>query len=381
MHATQCSECGSFTASSSAEGPRDLDISVVPPGTPTRHHELLASNLPPEGTELTFIRAVVSKTGARIAYLDDEIPRLRDRLIQLKEERKALSIYHSQNNAILSPLRRMPPEVLCDIFSWTLPSVNDGLWHCKFNTKCSPWVLTQICSRWRATAFSTPSLWSLVVLDYTHDHNLPSDLSAYSLPMVDTQIQRAQKIRVHFYGCTNRIARPQVEMFQCLAKHSSRWEELAIQLTPDLFPLLATLSDRLQSLRRLWIQWDQAESQAGVGTIGAFRVAPRLVDVGTSGEHGPIPMLLPAHQLTRYQSSGPWEMHLSILKVAQNLVEAHIEILGSSLEHHDTDIVDLLSLQRLYVSHTEILAYLKTPALKEIGFYLQDDDSNPLDSS
>ncbi|KAJ7122999.1 hypothetical protein C8R44DRAFT_981238 [Mycena epipterygia] len=352
MHTTQCSECGAFSTSLSADGPNDLDINA----SPARHHELLTTNEPPDDAELAFIRAVISKTHARMAYLDTEISRLQ----QLEEERAALSTYHSQNIAILSPLRRIPPEVLCEIFLWTLPSAHEALRH---------------RSRWRAAALSAPSLWSLVVMEY---HDLPwlSTPSVYPLPMVQTQIQRAQKIKLHFYGSMQRSARPQVEMFRCLVEHSPRWEELSIELTPALLPLLANLRNRLQSLRRLWIQWDGAESQAGVESIDVFHVAPRLVDVGTNDEHRPIPMLLPAHQLTRYESTAPWEMHQTVLKLARNLVEAHLES-GDPLPDHG-DIVDLLCLQRLYVSHTELLTYLKTPALKEIAFYFQDDDPSPL---
>ncbi|KAJ7123583.1 hypothetical protein C8R44DRAFT_670182, partial [Mycena epipterygia] len=78
----------------------------------------------------------------------------------LEAERASLSSHLAQNNAILSPLRRTPPEVLGEIFSWTSPSVNvfkQG----DFGIADSPWVLTHISGHWRAVAHSTPSLWSL----------------------------------------------------------------------------------------------------------------------------------------------------------------------------------------------------------------------------
>ncbi|KAJ7683132.1 hypothetical protein B0H17DRAFT_942197, partial [Mycena rosella] len=119
----------------------------------------MASNTPPQDAELVFIRAVVSKTGARLADVEKEISGLRRRLQQLEEERASLSKYQAQNNAVFSPLRRMPPEVLAEIFSWTLPSLFEATNRPKFDTKHSPWVLTHISSRWRAVALSTPSLW------------------------------------------------------------------------------------------------------------------------------------------------------------------------------------------------------------------------------
>ncbi|KAJ7753135.1 hypothetical protein DFH07DRAFT_709866, partial [Mycena maculata] len=97
--------------------------------------------------------------------LDDEISRLQDRLKLLEEQRASVSTYRAQNVVILSPLRRMPPEVLGQIFLWTLTSDVARNW-CNFSTKDSPWVLTQISSHWRSISILIPSLWSRINLDY-----------------------------------------------------------------------------------------------------------------------------------------------------------------------------------------------------------------------
>ncbi|KAJ7693173.1 hypothetical protein B0H17DRAFT_910550, partial [Mycena rosella] len=96
----------------------------------------------------------------RLSLLDKEITWRRNLLQQLEEERASLSTYHTQNTAIIPPLRWMPPEILVKIFLTTLPSVHEAT---SGNTGIaqSPWVLTHISSRWRAVALSTPSLWSL----------------------------------------------------------------------------------------------------------------------------------------------------------------------------------------------------------------------------
>ncbi|KAJ7691902.1 hypothetical protein B0H17DRAFT_872627, partial [Mycena rosella] len=131
----------------------------------------LSSNEAPLELDLAAVKSVISDTDARLVCLDTKISRLQDRLKRLEEERAAVSRYHAQNNAILSPLRRMPPEVLGEIFSWTLPSARDAVALgrrgttsiCGSDVGSSPWILGHISSRWRAIALSTPSLWSLVV--------------------------------------------------------------------------------------------------------------------------------------------------------------------------------------------------------------------------
>ncbi|KAJ7691917.1 hypothetical protein B0H17DRAFT_909307, partial [Mycena rosella] len=116
----------------------------------------LNTNEPPLDSDLVSIQSIISNTSAHLSALDSEISRLQHQLKQLEEERSAVSRFHAQNKSILSPLRRMPIEVLGEIFSWTLPSVRDAV-----AESISPWVLGHISSRWRAIALSTPSLWSL----------------------------------------------------------------------------------------------------------------------------------------------------------------------------------------------------------------------------
>ncbi|KAJ7691951.1 hypothetical protein B0H17DRAFT_851561, partial [Mycena rosella] len=123
----------------------------------------LTSNEVPLELDLPAVKSVVSQADARLVCLDTEISRLRDRLKQAEDERAAVWSARVRSSAILSTLRRMPPEVLGEIFSWTLPSVGEAL-DPKFGVGRSPWVLTHISSHWRAVAISTPSLWSLVAI-------------------------------------------------------------------------------------------------------------------------------------------------------------------------------------------------------------------------
>ncbi|KAJ7483431.1 hypothetical protein FB451DRAFT_1084598 [Mycena latifolia] len=205
---------------SSSEGEQcNPDINVAPV---TRHHGLLASNEIPLESDLTAIKSVISKIGARLAWLDTEISSIRGqiqpseeelaipldspvqnnsvftqiyvpryRLKRLEEERAVLSSFRSQNNAILSPLRRIPPEVLGQIFSWMLPSIISAMMAQSGSDVIgnSPWVLGHISSRWRAVALSTPLLWSLVAIDFDQ-----SVLSWFSLRVIEAQIMRARKL-------------------------------------------------------------------------------------------------------------------------------------------------------------------------------------------
>ncbi|KAJ7607906.1 hypothetical protein FB45DRAFT_763797, partial [Roridomyces roridus] len=131
--------------------------SPAPPQAGTRHYTLLHSNELPHFSEIPFIQSTSSRIDARLAILDKEIARLE----QFAAERAVLVSYGSQSKAALSPMRRMPNEILIEIFVLTVPSVeSDGSWACTFSLQKSPWVLTHVCSRWRAVAISTSALWS-----------------------------------------------------------------------------------------------------------------------------------------------------------------------------------------------------------------------------
>jgi hypothetical protein len=142
----------------------------------------------------------------------------------------------------------MPPELLHEIFSWTLPSIKEALDMGRFEMGQTPWLLTQINSRWRAIVISTPSLWSRIVVDYQNTS------SAYSLPLITAWLG-SLKLKIHFHVSQGMNSRA-INVFNLLSQHSSRWEELSFGLTSELVPTLAALHDRLPSLRRLWVQWN-----------------------------------------------------------------------------------------------------------------------------
>ncbi|KAF8211033.1 hypothetical protein K438DRAFT_1569716, partial [Mycena galopus ATCC 62051] len=153
-----CSKCGALATSPSREASQQ-----APPGT--RHYTLLNTNEPPEDSDVILARSVISNVDTLLASLDNEISQVQEKLRQLQDERALLSSYRTRNEAILSPLRRMPSELLAEIFSYTLPPVEDvSMFECRFDIARSPWLLTHVSSHWRAVAHSTPSLWSQIVI-------------------------------------------------------------------------------------------------------------------------------------------------------------------------------------------------------------------------
>ncbi|KAJ7124355.1 hypothetical protein C8R44DRAFT_875400 [Mycena epipterygia] len=144
-------------------------------------------------------------------------------------------------------------------------------------------------------------------------------------------------------------------------------------LTSDLAPLLPGLRGRLPSLRRLWAI---AESQAGpLESVDCSESASSLVDAGFLNELRYVPTLLPSHQLTHYNLDAPWEIHKGVLTAASKLVQAHIHAsFNDETLPYPGEIIDLLHLERLFLSHERILTYLRTPLLQDIGFAVDQEE-------
>ncbi|KAJ7623724.1 hypothetical protein FB45DRAFT_1061602 [Roridomyces roridus] len=292
--------------------------------------------------------------------MDTQISNLRAQLIQLEDERSVLAESHQQHKAIMSPLRRMPPEILANIFLYTLPSSSEIAHSSESKTTQSPWILGQICSRWREIALSASSLWSII-----HVSTKPNPLA-----MIQTQIDRARMLKIHYYSPKDGDSSPEIlKFFEFLSEHSARWEELNIHLTNSLAPHMVALKGRLPSLRRLWVRWNAASADAAIESLKCFETCPSLKEIALARKDNvpqPLSVLFPATQLTTYRVRCPWKTHRDILRRASNIVEAKISVPSSDEPWSVPEVIDMTLLQRLYVSPSNVLEYLRAPALTGI---------------
>ncbi|KAJ6507352.1 hypothetical protein C8R47DRAFT_91061 [Mycena vitilis] len=75
---------------------------------------------------------------------------------ELVEERDMLNSYVEAHRALVSPIRRLPLDIIEEIFMACLPSSRN----CVMSAKEAPVILGRICSSWRAISFSIPRLWA-----------------------------------------------------------------------------------------------------------------------------------------------------------------------------------------------------------------------------
>ncbi|KAJ6565875.1 hypothetical protein DFH09DRAFT_984160, partial [Mycena vulgaris] len=117
---------------------------------------LLTGNDVPEPSEISSVLRVISDCQARLDVLDFQIESLQTILAQLSSERNETADCLRQSRAIVSPVRRVPPEILCEIFALTLP------WDRRVSERTAhqpPWRLGHVCAPWRQAAIAYPALW------------------------------------------------------------------------------------------------------------------------------------------------------------------------------------------------------------------------------
>ncbi|THU99847.1 hypothetical protein K435DRAFT_560503, partial [Dendrothele bispora CBS 962.96] len=93
---------------------------------------------------------------------DKEIRQLERTLAVIRSMAGDLKERIKETFFLLSPVRRLPNEILGEIFKFSMSS--GSVFSC--TKQPSPSFLT-VCLRWRTIALSTPSVWQSITLDYS----------------------------------------------------------------------------------------------------------------------------------------------------------------------------------------------------------------------
>ncbi|KAF7376871.1 F-box domain-containing protein [Mycena sanguinolenta] len=116
----------------------------------------LGTNYCPTDEEILEINALLVEPILRLKGLDDEITKFQKSIDQLAEERSRVAAYVEGHRALISPVRRLPLDVIQELFVACLPTHRN----CVMNASEVPLLLGRVCNSWRAISLSTPRLWS-----------------------------------------------------------------------------------------------------------------------------------------------------------------------------------------------------------------------------
>ncbi|KAF9265532.1 hypothetical protein L218DRAFT_898335, partial [Marasmius fiardii PR-910] len=121
-------------------------------------HVLGTNHAPSTEHEIQSIQSFLLEPQRKLDVLNHQITQLEETLSKLKTERESLQKYVVQHRALLTPFRRLPDELISEIFVQCL-----DLYPVR-STKHAPLLLTTICKSWRRVALKTPHLWCSIHL-------------------------------------------------------------------------------------------------------------------------------------------------------------------------------------------------------------------------
>ncbi|KIM44128.1 hypothetical protein M413DRAFT_443171 [Hebeloma cylindrosporum] len=126
------------------------------PAPPSTFSDKLNTNYVPGDTEIAEIKQYVSSVHHKLTQYDARIAELEAALQEITKKRTELHTIVSAHEALISPLRRLPPEILQLIFVWCLPQNHNSVMHASE----APVLLGRVCSEWRRISLATPEVWA-----------------------------------------------------------------------------------------------------------------------------------------------------------------------------------------------------------------------------
>ncbi|KAJ7669952.1 hypothetical protein DFH06DRAFT_159388 [Mycena polygramma] len=326
---------------------------------------LLRTNDPPVDAEVTALAEFTRNGRRRIDSLDNRIQDMKATLDRLTCERHHLARRVQQCTAVLSPIRRVPPEIVGEIFSWTLPLGRRVAGH---PPGSAPWYLGRISGIWREIALGLPSLWSSITVFHT-DGSPCEDFSP--LPMVQAQLMRSANAHLHVDFEWMVDEEHASSFMEALLPHSNRWRSFRICGDSNaLLGLMQPAKGRLAHLHTLEIDDDALEEDDDSVVLDIFSIAPNLRQVllttATFSRFSP-PLPIPWEQITQYRGIGTVQQLVPILRAASSLVDCAVGFADDDQEIPDGTVVTLPHLRRLFTEQGDFLTYLTAPHLEHLS--------------
>ncbi|TFK54540.1 hypothetical protein OE88DRAFT_1655250 [Heliocybe sulcata] len=193
---------------------------------PSALHSLVTSNRLPSEREAEQARTLIADAVQELARVNVE-------LLELERKRKDLENYIHAHKSVVSPWRRLLPELVIEIMRYC---ATDKLCPSQHHDFENPFVIGQVCSAWRDVALSTPSLW-------TNVHVTVSTLSTVSQAQaLERLLQRSHPhfltLKVEYQPLQIHQSGAPLQVIHTLRKSSERWRSLDVSLTGSLLEAL-----------------------------------------------------------------------------------------------------------------------------------------------
>ncbi|KAJ7062328.1 hypothetical protein C8F01DRAFT_1368941 [Mycena amicta] len=360
----------------------------------------LGTNYCPTDNEVHEINVLLAEPSEQLRQLDSKIDDLRKSMEELVVERNRIGEFVNAHKALISPMRRIPIDVLQEIFVACLATEHN----CIMSASEAPILLGRICSSWRAISMSTPRIWASL-------HFVEPDVSfsssvyvtrardvrlAQRLETAKSWLGRSGKcplsisLRINSFGSgypsANIESWPTYSFLQVMISHSSQWRRIELNMPDGLIRAFRNLTGKdVPLLQSLWLDLHIHHSDPDpLFPPLELLTAPQLVGLHITGFlTQPDVMGLPYEQLTSlllgpFPSQFDLETSLSLIPKCRQLRRFNVTVYGSEnahgidgihIESHTLEVLVVNYYRRRGTTTTPLRAlnYLSLPALLHLS--------------
>ncbi|KAJ7778452.1 hypothetical protein B0H16DRAFT_1879087 [Mycena metata] len=259
--------------------------------------DIIRTHSPPSVTLLSSVQSVVENYPLELARYAAEIQTLEEQLAELKSDRALIESYGDHCRSLSSPARRLPTELLVEIFDLCSPSsifVTHTLTVEEEEERLGKKYLVRL-SQWHGIVMKTPRLWSTIEID-TSVWKQSSSSSITLLALLASSLERGVEFPLTLSASLESNPLIRKSVLHLLGQHSRRWKRATFWLNPSDLGFLAHAKGNFPILEELLLL--PATDRAAKCSAEVFSVAPRLETVEIHGWFGALPVL-PWEQIRR----------------------------------------------------------------------------------
>ena len=216
---------------------------------------LFRSNTYPSTEAYTDIKSLIKKHKHQLATIQDQIRRRETRLADLECRRAHTKDILAKLYAMLAPIKRLPPEILSEIFERCLGADRSGvLFSTMGRKKETPLLLGRVCRSWRAVAHATPRLWRDIFVSVC-DGRYSDGLRRDALPVLRMWLAHSGNLPLNLVVLckTDRVIPGLMDFFKIITTHAARWKTVHVRLqnAPLIYLLVSRAFTSCSSLSTL----------------------------------------------------------------------------------------------------------------------------------
>ncbi|KAJ4478968.1 hypothetical protein J3R30DRAFT_3881097 [Lentinula aciculospora] len=258
--ASACPKCGhSF-----------VSVPLITPLPKDRIHRLLRTNDYLSDEDESMLQSFISNAPSKLSHLEARIVLVKALLDELETAKEDIRMAFSKRKKLLNPMRRMPEDLLVEIFLhgvgyYTDPEEYFLAAKHSLDLGSPPWTYGRVCHRWKEIAIQTPLLWTRVKVEmknitsfWRHKVNIMSTSNVPRLPfglsLLSLYLGRSAALPLSIYvdvpaNCFSSSDDLAYGISVLMASYSRRWESLFLgkgqgfnmMFAEDSFPMLRTL--------------------------------------------------------------------------------------------------------------------------------------------